>query len=286
MADRLYREYDTEVLKKLQQVELEVLIEFDRICKMEGLVYFLQFGALLGAVRHKGFIPWDDDIDVGMPREDYEKFVAYCEAHTESEYGYVDPSKKKDYTKYLPYFYKKGTAFGTDALGWIQGIGIDIFVYDHMETDPNKHKMECRKADWYRRLFYLYYRDPVIPFNGIKYLMVKLICRVAHYGIHFLSNPQKLYAKLENNSLKNRAKTTSEWCTTFFESNPYRARIKKEQFEVIPIQFEGQSFYAPKDPHGMLKQIYGDYMKLPPVEKRFNHCPAILDFGEGNVIQE
>ena len=75
----MLKELDNDTLKKLQEVELEILEEFDRICKKHNLTYFAVGGTLIGVIRHEGFIPWDDDIDLGMPRKDYDKFIEICE---------------------------------------------------------------------------------------------------------------------------------------------------------------------------------------------------------------
>ena len=107
MGDTLYRQYEPELLKQLQKEELEVLLVFDQICKEQGLAYFLHYGALIGTMRHQGFIPWDDDIDVAMTREDYNKFVLYCQEHPDMNYAYVDATLRVDFTKNIPLFYKK-----------------------------------------------------------------------------------------------------------------------------------------------------------------------------------
>lgn len=285
MADRLYKEYDPATLKKLQDVELEVLLEFDRICKEEGLVYFIHYGALLGALRHKGFIPWDDDIDIGMPRKDYEKFVQYCENHPSMDYAYIDAIKEKKFTKNIPLFYKKGTVFATDDIGLRPGIGIDIFVYDYLSENTKEQKKQINRSNMLRRLYYLCYRDPIIPFSGLKYWIAKTVCKFARFGLRVLHiSPQKLYGKFEELG-KKANKSPSQYMTTFFSANPYKSRISKDQFEVISVKFEGKEVYAPKKPDTLLRQIYGNYMEIPPVEKRVNHCPLFLDFGDGDVLK-
>ena len=279
MADRLYKQYDPEVLKKLQHYELEVLSAFDQICKEHGWVYFLHYGTLIGALRHKGFIPWDDDVDVAMPREDYEQFVAYCAAHPSEKYAYVDANLRMDYTKGIPIFYKKGTVFSLDDIGWKPGIGIDIFVYDWVSQDAKKRNKQIAKANFYRRLFYLCYRDPLIPFSGVQYYLAKGICKIARAGLKiFRLSPKALYRRFK--IVSQSEINEKEEMTTFFSSNPIRCCMPKEQFEVSSVSFEGHSFYAPKDPDKILRPIYGDYMVIPPEEKRVNHCPEFLEFGE------
>ena len=99
----------------------------------------------------------------------------------------------------------------------------------------------------------------------------------------FRISPKKLYRKFEK-VCQMHNDNESSWMTTFFAGNPYRSRVKQEQFETNTAEFEGHSISVPKDVDQLLTQIYGNYMEIPPEEKRVNHAPQFLDFGEGDVF--
>lgn len=282
MAKAHYLAYDPDVLSRLQKAELEVLLELDRICREEGLRYFIQFGALIGAMRHGGPIPWDDDIDIAMPREDYDRFAAYCAAHPESDYAFVNADTNPAFTKYVPLFYRKGTAFAEDAQGMVPGIGIDIFPYDYIADDPAVMQQVIQRANFQRRMLYLRYRSPRIPYGGLKGAAATAICQIARGGLVMLQlSMQRMYRQFEK---ANRACSEryfgSEQMVCFFSSNPTRSAVRAEQFEVRDLEFSGETVFGPKDPDAVLRPVYGDYMQIPPEDKRVNHCPAILDFGD------
>ena len=141
---------EKEKLKKLHNVEVEILDEFNRICNKHNLQYFLSYGTLLGAVRHQGFIPWDDDLDVSMPREDYEKFIEIAEDELNKEY-YIDNKNTND--KYYLNFTKlrkKNTVFEQDFqvnYDGPKGIWVDIFPIDEIKKENSKLLFIQNKLD-------------------------------------------------------------------------------------------------------------------------------------------
>lgn len=283
MADIAYRQYDPDVLRRLQAAELEVLKAFDGICRELDLRYFVHYGALIGALRHGGPIPWDDDIDVAMPREDFSAFVAYCDEHPEMAWGYMDPAHHPDCANTVPIFYRKGTVFAEDDIGWQPGISIDIFPFDHVPDDEGEREREIRRADFLRRLLYLCYRDPRIPLEGWKYYAAKALCRAARGGIALLRvRGADVFRYFESkNRQTDQRNAGSAQMTTFFAAAPRKSLLSADQFEGSDLPFAGTTIRGPKDPDGLLRLVYGDYMQLPPEDERVNHCPAHLDFGDG-----
>ena len=287
MKHRLFRSYKPDVLKKLQQEEKEVLLFFDSLCKENGWKYFLDYGALLGAVRHQGFIPWDDDIDVAMPRKDFEEMKQYMASHPELEYGYTDPLTDPKFSKYVPLFYRKGTIFQNDQIGTPPGIGIDIFVFDAVSTDPGKRKKDVNRANLQRRLHYLCYRDPLIPYEGILYYLIYAICKVARWGLKILRvDPVKLFRSFEKaNRKSSRDYAASGWMITYFDADPNKNLIPETAFQTVDLTFEGHQLQTPADYDTLLCNLYGkDYMTLPPEEKRVNHSAMRICFGDGETV--
>ncbi|MEG0324706.1 MAG: LicD family protein, partial [Raoultibacter sp.] len=125
--------YDDEILRKIQLMELEILKDVDRVCCENDIVYWLDSGSALGAARHNGFIPWDDDIDIGMLRDDYDRFLAVAPQALGDRYEVVDPLSSDRHPAMFAKVWLKGTKFYTvetlDA-GVFQGVGIDVMPYD------------------------------------------------------------------------------------------------------------------------------------------------------------
>ncbi|MBO6158393.1 MAG: LicD family protein [Firmicutes bacterium] len=287
---RMYKAYDPRVLKKLQREELEVVKAFDALCSQQGWRYFLDFGALLGAVRHIGFIPWDDDIDVAMPRDDFEKMRSYVLKHMQDEdflYGYKDQLSDPEFSKYVPLFYRKGTEFLNDRIGTPPGIGIDIFPFDYTSPNPRIQKWEIFRANLQRRLHYLCYRDPVIPFDGMLYGIVFLICKTARLGLRLLRiDPVKLFGSFEKANMRSHKRyQSSGLLTCYFDLAPQKNLMNIKQFETQEAPFEDAWLQLPADPDKLLKMLYGsDYMQLPPEDKRVNHSAERILFSDGELV--
>ena len=106
----LYKEYEPEVLRKLQKAEVEILKDFDALCEKHGIDYFVCGGTAIGGVRHQGFIPWDDDIDIGMTREDYEHFLKVADSEYGDKYGVINPDRDSSFPAILTKWYRKGNS--------------------------------------------------------------------------------------------------------------------------------------------------------------------------------
>ena len=129
----------SEELRKLQRIELEMLIEVDRICQKHNIQYSLDGGTLLGAVRHKGFIPWDDDIDIGMKREDYTIFTQQFNHGDNKRYSFHCLENDKNYLYPMGKVLDNATVLyePNKEYGYQIAVYIDVFVYDHIPSDPS-----------------------------------------------------------------------------------------------------------------------------------------------------
>ena len=258
---------------KLNSIILELLDEFVRICKENDLMYFLTAGTLLGAVRHKGFIPWDDDIDIAMPRKDYEKFIDMIINMNNQEYyilSYKTDNRAAQYCKHFAKFCKTGTVFAESykkSDGYC-GIFIDIFPFD------NCVMLFAPLQTLLIKLFLGIYRvkiDVIKTKKEKKLLIAKIICSIFPLKlVEFIH--KKLY--LVFNNYKTRY-------ISFF-SGRYGYKKETHKFEVVfpfsKLPFEGKQYCAPNNTDSFLKTLYGNYMELPPVEKRHSHSHEYINF--------
>lgn len=260
-------------LRKLQLAELEILIEFDRVCRKNGLKYCLACGTLLGAVRHKGFIPWDDDIDVWMMREEYEKFCRICERELDEKYFFqnwdTDPCFNSAYGKLR----KKGTRYiraGQERMKYKDGIYIDILPLDNM-PDHYWERWKMAVGAWvFRKLTYAQ-AGSMCEENPVRRMLFRLLAIVP------LSFSKKTFEALIT-KYKTR-ETLFCKCLGDIHFTPY---WKEDFLELIEWEFEGHRFFIPKRYDAILKNDIGiDYMQLPPKEMRRPHANAsYIDFGK------
>ena len=159
----LYREYDEATLKKLQKTELEILKDFDDLCRENGLSYFGGGGTAIGAVRHHGMIPWDDDIDVGLVRKDYEKFLRIAKQKKYSDkYRVINAETMENYPLMSTRWCKKGTKFKEDALKNIDGdlgIFLDIYCFDNIPDNEILMQIHAWRSWVWGKLLILYWLD-------------------------------------------------------------------------------------------------------------------------------
>lgn len=258
--------------KKMWMVEIDLLIEFDRICKKHGLKYFLIGGSLLGAIRHNGFIPWDDDIDVGMLREDYEKLQRIPQSEFAVPYFLQSPFTDDGY-----YFsYMKLRNSNTSNISYPfryerfnQGICIDIFPLDNCMIEDAEERYNKINELIMDNSAYMRKSNPN-PTDADK----KRIA--SHSG----RNPMEVYEEMENIARQYEnvsAEYVNQATCTVYKYD--RLMFKAEAFaDTVEHEFEGFSFPIPCGWEHMLTVLFKDWRKFPPVEERGNwHNTEMFD---------
>lgn len=261
-------------LDKVHEANLKVMDEVDRICRKYKIKYLMDAGTLLGAVRHKGFIPWDDDIDIAFTRDNYKAFMKVAERELPENMRLMDYRsfhKGKgfyDFTPRILYLPSKKHEDGPEMDfydGKLNHLWVDLFILDELPDKKSKASLTLflHKAIYGLAMGHRYQVDyskygkkeklmigglaaagKLLPMQFIFFLQERLA--VKYNGkknkYYYYSNyqPDYLYVKVER-----------KWCK-----------------EVTELEFEGRSYMAPADSDGVLKEIYGDYMKLPPAEQR------------------
>ena len=255
------REIETEELKKL---ELDVLIAFRDYCEENGIRYFFTGGTLLGAVRHGGFIPWDDDIDVVMPRKDYERFLA--EYPKDGRYKVINRKFNKDF--YAPYskLVDTKTEIIEQKIRSIKGMGafIDIFPLDGLGDSEEVAKANVRKS---RKFFHYasFCRYPYFYFKGFKGFFKNFL-------ILYSFITKNLYFKAIDNLGAKHSFEEDLYVGCSFGYNKEREVLERSIFEgAVDMKFEGETFKVPVGYKAYLTSFYDDYMQLPPEEKRVTH---------------
>lgn len=260
------RKITDEELKQLQNVEAEILAEFVRICDKHKLNYVLMGGSCLGAIRHDGFIPWDDDIDVGMNRDEYNRFIEIQKDELNDKYYFESMETDDEYNLIQGKIKKKGTIYaevGNNLPKEKQGIWIDIFPLDNV-SDNDKEM----KRDFYK----VFAKKMMISFklgndHHSKSKGKELVLKGLKFCSHFI-NVNKQKQKLNKLLIKHNNKKTKRVISygsgyllkAVFDSDYCTNRILHK--------FMDKEYYIPKNYDKFLRQLYNDYMQLPPKEKQ------------------
>jgi lipopolysaccharide cholinephosphotransferase len=280
----MYKQYDQDVLIKVQKAELMILQDFGDVCKKYSIPWFAIGGTAIGCARHKGFIPWDDDIDVGMIRSDYDRFCQIWEKELGRYYQLTTPETVPSYSSAVVKLMRKGTKFVPTYAAKSQlilGLHIDIFIYDNYTDDKRSIKQINRARMWDQLLFLRAYSKPEIPGNGWKRKVLQITCSMIHLLLSlFHISPTRMYRQLTKESEKYDEETT-EYVTSFQDPKIQDSRLKMD--EIFPLQwmtFEDTRIPMMHNYMSALTRYYGeDVMQLPSEEKRVNHAPEIIDFG-------
>lgn len=264
-------------MEKLKKIELAMLIELDRICRKNNIKYNLCGGTLIGAIRHNGFIPWDDDIDVCMLRDDYNKFIKIQEKELNNKYYFQNMETEKEYVNIFSKIRRNDSIF-CESISNLdekkQGIWIDIFPIDNTSDNMLIAKFYMLKVIILRILIAYKNGDTMVSENFLKRFLLRLL----KFFSKFYSK-KKLKNKLLCTIHKFNGKKTSN-VVSYGGCYLFKEIVKREYFEnLIEHKFEKHDFYIPKKYDEYLRNYYGNYMQLPPKEKQIsNHYISKLQF--------
>ena len=246
-------------------VQLDILNRIDAFCKAHGIRYSLAYGTVIGAVRHKGFIPWDDDIDLMMPRPDYDRFVR---EFSDDRLYLTDLAERDDCVETFLKVCRKGTAMVDRNFGReIWGVNVDVFPIDGAPSEGLETHYAALDA-LREKAFRLcpYYKS--VP-RGRFALMVKYALKRLRYPS--LSSFKSLKKKLVD-AQKALPYDSSDIVGIYFAAEKTRTFLEKRVYDGIgSLPFEGREYPCVKDFDRYLTRLYGDYMQLPPEEKRVSH---------------
>ena len=255
-------------LKEVHGYTLTLIQKLDELCRQLDVKYVVWYGSLLGAIRHKGFIPWDDDFDVIMPRPDYEKFAAYCRTHEKElgSYRLIDKNTRSDYPYNIARF--SDTSYHMILDGYSDagmGLFLDVYPFDGIGDDPEQAR---KKILWRKKLYAIGWnsairQQAVETRKGLKEQLVKRLIYLwaKHKSPHYF---YRLYDKLADLYSYEGSSYVTEvvWDMDFVP-------IKKEWLDdLIRVPFENITVPVPRAYDTVLTLLYGDYMTPPPVEQQ------------------
>lgn len=257
---------ENEINKRIQKIALDILLEIDKVCRQIGVKYTMTSGTLLGAVRHKGFIPWDDDVDIAMTYDNYVKFREEAPKLLPEHIKIQDHTNCKDYTlMYAKAFDIRTTCVEnlySELDSYYNAIWVDIFPIYRMRDNKNVIKKLWRnkiKSDGFRasrsKINIKRKKGIIIKLAMQTARLISKMCGAANLTKHFVKAPIR-----ENN--KNGTVTFAD-CINFQRVMPYDWFTDYADYE-----FEGHKIMGIKNADAYLSTVYGNYMELPPVEKR------------------
>lgn len=253
-------------LREMQIVQLEMLVEIDKICTKHNIKYCLGYGTLLGAVRHKGFIPWDDDIDILILRPEYEKLIKICKTELDEKFFFQETRTDLHYRWGYSKLRRNGTEYirsGQEHMHYHTGISIDIFVMDNVSDNQFFMRLNDIVCFALRKILWseagkISEKSALLRewYHLLSYFPVKVVFSIYN---RIIKRNNKKETKLVRNMLfqmfhKNQFGYKREWMTN-----------------LIKMEFEGHMFSVPKGYDDYLIYNYNNYMKLPSLDQRIGH---------------
>ncbi|MBP1889161.1 lipopolysaccharide cholinephosphotransferase [Clostridium moniliforme] len=265
-------EYSQNELREVQVILVNMLKDVDKVCRENNIDYWLTAGTLLGAIRHKGFIPWDDDIDISMMREDYNKFMKIGKEKLNNKYFiqsiYSDKNSQNQFMKVRD---RNSILKMNKREKGHTGIFIDIFPMDSFTKNDSKIFIK-NKLMLKIRFYWMKYAKIKRPFfKNIKGNFIKILARIyfsinRDYDYKNINEELKMYLSNMKYDIENE-----DHIRYGIESVHNYIYHREDIFPLIDIEFEGYKFRAPNNYDKFLKTFFGDYMKLPKVEDRKPH---------------
>lgn len=290
MKQTIETAYSSETLRRLQQCELEILKLFDKICEENCLQYFALYGTLLGAVRHKGIIPWDDDIDVGIPREDYDKFCEIMKDHCPEGYEFLNGQINPNYPFMTARLMKKGTEFRMLSMKDCKcnlGIFLDIFPIDAIPDDPAERSKMLRKCWFWEKLTILRNTPfPNLPYHGVKRALAYTACAIGALCVKIFPKSYLHMKTLETRTMC-KGQKTQDIAYPFGLNIDVSIWPVEKIYPLKRIPFEDFEIPVPADTDYVLTLDFGkDYMTPLPEGKRSFIVPYKLSLGDTNKNED
>ena len=268
---------DNKQIHYLHACLLDLALEVKRICEKFEISYFLIGGTLLGCIRHQGIIPWDDDLDIGMLRSDYERFLEVCPGELDENYELVYPELDVSYGQPYAKLSIKGTVFPESAVPAAlksKGIFLDLFPIDKIPDAPFERKVQSlivgpMRAVLAQKCGYRWgretWKDHIYRLVSKVFTKKRILEIIWHWQKKYNTRDTSMYANL---------------CSSYCYG---REVFLKQNLEgkLPEVAFENCTFTIPREPEIALSMLYGEYMTLPPEDKRvFRHAEGTIDFGE------
>lgn len=258
-------------IRPLQLRLLQILEKMDKVCKEHNLRYYIIAGTLLGAVRHKGFIPWDDDLDIGMPRKDYEQLIKHSQEWLPQPLELICTENDDNY----PFHFGKiqdasTTLIERQHIKYLGGVYIDVFPMDGVPSGWLAKNLHFMRYEYYKRMLYFVFRDPYKHGHGPS-SWLPLICQ-AIYSKKAIQ--QKMYRLLAGCDYESHNLVAAH-------GDGRHDIMPKEVYGTpTPIGFEYATVMGPANPHEYLSRRYGEYMVIPDGNHQHQHNFHYMDLNK------
>ncbi|VAW51121.1 hypothetical protein MNBD_GAMMA05-990 [hydrothermal vent metagenome] len=261
--DNRKQDKDKDLIRQAQLIMLRMLKVVNHLCNKHDINYWLDGGTLLGAVRHKGFIPWDDDIDLAMMRDDYNRFIEIAKdelpddmfLQTRSSDGYYNITAQAKIRDTKSLFIEKFELKNKNK-NVHSGIFVDIFIYDHLPEEKTKRKL------------FKYLGKKLCKLQRTKLAPERKYTSDLQYKILHNLFTLKILNHWIDALIKKTNRTNRKIIGFGLDSSLKRIYLKESFFPLSEVEFEDSTFPSPKDQDYYLKTTYGDYMKLPPLDQQ------------------
>lgn len=276
-----------QALKRLQKAGLSILLAIFDVCEAGGISWWMDSGTALGAMRHGGFIPWDDDIDVGMLRADYDRFLEVAPRLLPEGFSLHTARDTKGFAPLFAKVFLDGTRFETRETreaGLRQGIFVDVFPYDFLYEDSSRRKAQISSAVNAQRKSYIYHAKSInVPHGGMLGACESLGCRAMHALERLaIKNPAVLQDEFDANVPVEEGRGVSNLVLSLVWPQMEPLAVD-DYLPCANASFEDYELPVPRHIEKYLTAMYGDWRKLPAPEDRHTHLPLLLDFGDGEV---
>lgn len=254
-------------LEELKQLQLDILVEVDKYCQKNEIKYSLAYGTLIGAIRHKGYIPWDDDIDIIMPRADYERFLRDFNSIS-GDLRVISPyTSPKYYAPYANVINEKTILYEDVQHGVEIGVKIDVFPVDNVPNTKDGQIKLFHRVKQITRLINIVATRGKADSDSLKSRLFYICARIFFPYLSFTRMLNDLAKKADRDYSESKYVNNIVWCAA-----KEKGCFKKVDLDsYIDIEFEGHLFKSLAGYEDFLSTHYGNYMELPPIEKRITH---------------